>query len=88
MQQACLAYQMSTSGALLRWQFQRGSRTSDLAIKPAFITNDMDLLVDAALQGSGVGYLLREQVAEHLAGGRRVELLPESSSIAWKHVGA
>ena len=28
--QSCLAYRMSTSGALLRWQFQRGSRQSRL----------------------------------------------------------
>lgn len=75
-QHACLVYRMSTSGALLRWQFQRGARTFDVATKPAFITNDMDLLIDAALTGIGVGYLLREQVAGHLASGRLVDLLP------------
>lgn len=84
-QHACLAYRMSTSGALLRWQFQRGSRTFDVAIKPAFITNDMDLLIDAALKGIGVGYLLREQVAQHLASGRLVELLPRWSV---RHAGS
>jgi len=77
--QSCLAYRMSTSGALLRWQFQRGSRTFDVAVKPTFITNDMDLLIDAAVAGTGVGYLLREQVAEHLASGKLVELLPKWS---------
>ncbi len=78
-QQACVAYRMSTSGTLLRWQFQRGSRTFDVAINPTFITNDMDLLIDATLTGTGVGYLLREQVAEHIAGGKLVELLPKWS---------
>lgn len=78
-QQACIAYRMSTSGALLRWQFQRGSRMFDVAITPAFITSDIDLLIDATLTGIGVGYLLREQVTEHLANGRLVELLPRWS---------
>jgi len=78
-QQTCLAYRLSTSGALLRWQFKRGSRTFDVAIKPGFITNDMDLLIDATLSGLGVGYLLREQVQDHLESGRLVELLPRWS---------
>ncbi|MBH1450056.1 LysR family transcriptional regulator [Stenotrophomonas maltophilia] len=78
-QQSCLAYRMSTSGAMLRWQFQRGARTFDVAINPTFITNDMDLLIDAALAGTGVGYLLREQVADHLANGKLVEVLPKWS---------
>lgn len=84
-QQACIAYRMSTSSTLLRWQFQRGSRTFDVAIKPTFITNDMDLLIEATLQGIGVGYLLREQVATHLASGRLVELLPRWSV---RHTGS
>lgn len=77
--QSCLAYRMSTSGALLRWKFQRGSRTLDVAITPTFITNDMDLLIDAALEGMGLGYVLREQVSDHLASGKLVELLPKWS---------
>lgn len=77
--QSCLAYRMSTSRALLRWQFQKGARVFDVAIKPTFITNDMDLLIDAAVAGTGVGYLLREQVAEHLDSGNLVELLPKWS---------
>lgn len=84
-QQACIAYRTSTSGTLLRWQFQRGSRTFDVAITPTFITNDMDLLIEATLQGIGVGYLLREQVATHLASGRLVELLPRW---AVRHTGS
>ncbi|MDA8453242.1 LysR family transcriptional regulator [Acidovorax sp. GBBC 3334] len=78
-QHSCLSYRMSTSGAMLRWQFQRGTRTFDVAINPTFITNDMDLMIGAALAGTGVGYLLREQVAEHLASGKLVELLPKWS---------
>lgn len=83
--QSCLAYRLSTSGALLRWRFQSGVHSFDVAIQPAFITNDMDLLIDAAVAGAGVGYLLREQVAEHLASGTLVDLLPKWSR---RHEGA
>jgi DNA-binding transcriptional LysR family regulator len=82
---ACLAYRMTTSGSLLRWQFQRGPRTFDVAIRPAFISNDAALLIDAALTGAGITYLYREQVAEHLDSGKLVELLPKW---AMRHAGS
>ncbi|MDM9628990.1 LysR family transcriptional regulator [Rhizobium sp. S152] len=75
----CLAWRYPTSGALLKWDFiQEGQRIS-VEAEPVFTTDDMEVLVQAAVSGAGVAYLLREQVATHLESGRLVELLPEMS---------
>ncbi len=75
----CLVWRYPTSGALLRWDFQRGTRKLNVVPEPVFMTDDMEVLIDAALAGIGVTYLLREQAAQHIEAGRLVELLPDWS---------
>jgi DNA-binding transcriptional LysR family regulator len=77
--QHCLTWRFPTSGALLKWDFQRGARKLTVVPEPVFVTNDMEVMIDAALSGLGIAYLLREQVAAPLAAGRLVELLPDWS---------
>jgi DNA-binding transcriptional LysR family regulator len=74
---ACVGYRLSSSGALLKWHFRRGARRFEVAIDPVFTTTDMEMLIEAALRGAGVAYLLREQVAERLAAGTLIELVPK-----------
>jgi DNA-binding transcriptional LysR family regulator len=75
----CLAWRYPSSGVLFRWEFRRGDEELSVAIEPAFVTNDMHVLVAAALSGAGVAYLLKDYVADHLTAGRLVELLPDST---------
>jgi DNA-binding transcriptional LysR family regulator len=77
LQHQCLRYRMSSSGSLLRWEFQKGARRFEVTVPATFITSDMNLLIDATLTGVGLSYVLREQAATHLASGALVEVLPE-----------
>lgn len=63
----------------MKWGFQRGTRKLNFVPEPVFMTNDMEVMINAALAGIGVTYLLREQVAQHLSAGRLVELLSDWS---------
>lgn len=72
----CLTWRHPTSGAIVKWDFESGTRKLSVVPDSAFITNDMEVMINAALAGAGVAYLLREQVAAHLDAGRLVELLP------------
>ncbi|RWR05196.1 LysR family transcriptional regulator [Paenirhodobacter populi] len=76
----CLTWRYPTSGAPLRWEFQRGTRKLAFVPEPVFTTNDIEVMIDAALSGIGIAYLLREQVAGHLEAGRLTELLPDWST--------
>ena len=68
-----------TTGAMQKWEFENDDETIDVATEGSLITNDLDLVVRAALNGVGIGYVLEEYVATHLAEGRLVAVLNEWS---------
>ncbi len=72
-----VAHRMSTSGTFVRWEFQENSRKFAVEIKPAFISNNIEMIIRAAIEGVGPAYVLREQVTKELKSGMLVELLPE-----------
>jgi DNA-binding transcriptional LysR family regulator len=41
-----------------------------MSVEPVFVTSDIGMLITAVLTGSGLAYVLREQVAEYLESGR------------------
>lgn len=79
MTHTCLALRYPTSGGLLRWEFQQQERRLNVGVVPVFVTNDMQVLIAAALGGAGPAYVLREYVVDQLATGQLVEILPEWS---------
>jgi DNA-binding transcriptional LysR family regulator len=73
----CLAYRHVTTGALGRWELERDDQVANIVVEPCFVTNDGDLLLEAALGGMGLAYLLEVQVVPHLASGRLVRVLDD-----------
>jgi DNA-binding transcriptional LysR family regulator len=65
------------SGAFLPWRFSIEGETLELDVSGSLIANDADLLVHVALNGIGVGYLLRDFAAPFIATGQLVPLLEE-----------
>ncbi len=74
---ACLNYRYSSSGTIHRWQFARGEERIALDAPGAFVSNDIDVLLDAALAGLGIASQTEPQVAPHVAAGRLVVLLDD-----------
>jgi len=75
----CLSWHFKSSGKLLQWDFLQDRKKLGVSIKPAFLANDLSVLIAAALSGAGLAYLLRDQVATHLESGRVVEVLADFS---------
>lgn len=67
------------SGALYRWNLERRGRSVDLDVDGPMTLGNTNLMVDAALAGIGIAWVPDYLVAEHLASGRLVHLLPEWS---------
>ncbi|MFC3127466.1 LysR family transcriptional regulator [Pseudoroseomonas globiformis] len=72
----CISYRHTSSGALHRWEFVHDGEMFARAVPETFVTNDVDLMRDAALAGLGVVCLLRLQAAPYLACGSLTEVLP------------
>ena len=73
----CIGYRYITSGDIHRWPFERDGRAVSVAIDPVFLSNDAELMIDAAVAGLGLTYAIRSQVDQQLASGRLVAVLED-----------
>lgn len=66
----CIRYRYSSSGRLAEWQFRDGAGT--IAVDPPgkLTFNTFQSVIEAACDGHGIGWALREVVAEEIAAGR------------------
>ncbi|RQR48310.1 LysR family transcriptional regulator [Burkholderia sp. Bp9140] len=72
----CLRFRFE-SGALHRWDLMRGGKRVSVDVDGPVTLGSLNLMVDAALAGIGIAWVTQSRVAEHLADGRLVRVLPE-----------
>jgi DNA-binding transcriptional LysR family regulator len=78
----CIRIRMPSSGGLLPWRFASGGETFEVAVEGRLIANDTDLIVQATLDGIGIGYMPGESSLDTLiAEGRLVRLLDDWTPI-------
>jgi DNA-binding transcriptional LysR family regulator len=64
-------------GALPEWRFQHGGQDRVVQLTPRLMVNEVDAVLLAAKAGRGIARMLSYQVADDLAQGDLVRLLPE-----------
>jgi DNA-binding transcriptional LysR family regulator len=72
----CLGLRFA-SGRLYKWEFERGGVELSVEVSGPLIVGDQDMMVDAALLGTGVAYAFEEQVEAHIREGRLVRVLED-----------
>ena len=72
----CIRYRF-TSGALYKWEFERGGIEVDIDVEGPLTLNDQDLMVDAALDGAGLAFVFEAQVEELIAERKLVRVLAD-----------
>jgi DNA-binding transcriptional LysR family regulator len=65
------------SGALYRWEFERGGIAQEIEVDGPLTLGDVSLMVGPALQGVGVAYVFEDMVKAHVADGRLVQVLAD-----------
>ena len=68
---------MVTAGTIYAWQFECDGQALDVKVEGPLTFNEPELMLQAALDGLGVAYLLAHEVAPHLEAGRLLQRLPE-----------
>ena len=76
-QHRCINYRMVGAGTIYAWEFEHDNQALDVQVSGPLTFNEPELMLEAALDGLGVGYLLEHEVASHVEDGRLVRLLPE-----------
>lgn len=72
----CLCYRYTSSGVVHRWTFEQHGQVTERSIRGDFVTNDIDVMRDAAVAGLGIACLPLPHAERHLADETLVELLP------------
>jgi DNA-binding transcriptional LysR family regulator len=72
----CIRYRFA-GGRFYRWEFERGGTELEIEVDGPLTLDDQDLMVDAALAGTGIAYVFEGLVQHHLAEGRLVRLLED-----------
>ena len=62
-------------GGLNRWTFVHKGRPQEVAVDGTLVVNDFNLVVRAALDGVGIGFVPPHYVGDHVADGRLISLL-------------
>lgn len=73
-QHACIGHRLP-SGRLYRWEFERAGQALTLDVAGPVVLDDEDLMVDAAVRGLGVAYVIASTAKAALATGQLREVL-------------
>jgi DNA-binding transcriptional LysR family regulator len=73
----CVNQRMLASGQTYDWEFEQDGRTLDIKVTGPLTYNEPALMLEAALDGLGLAYILEDQADAYLASGRLVRLLED-----------
>ncbi len=79
LQHNCIGYRFMPSGLVERWEFIKGDERFDLTINGRLIFNDSTMLVQAALDGLGITYMVNGYVDQLIEQGWLVRVLADWS---------
>ena len=66
----CINYRMVRANRIYAWEFERDGQALEVQAPGPLTFNEPELMLQAALDGLGVAYLLEHEVQTHLDGGR------------------
>jgi DNA-binding transcriptional LysR family regulator len=70
----CIRARMAT-GAIWRWEFERHGEAIEIDVPGTLTLDEMTLMLEAVLAGTGLAYLSEWSVRDHIAAGRLVSVL-------------
>lgn len=73
----CINLRLPTRGGLYAWEFEKGRRKLNVRVEGQFVFNRPAQMLNAALAGLGLAYLLEDAVRTHLAAGQLKRVLED-----------
>lgn len=73
----CLTYRWPTDASLYRWEFERNGELLEIDTQGPLVVTEPEMLTQVALDGVGIAYLFRHQMADLIEAGQLIHLLKE-----------
>ena len=73
-QHRCVNFRLPAAGTIYKWEFEHGRHKVEVGVDGPLVFDDEDMVLDAALAGVGLAYLIEDQVVSLIQAGalRRV----------------
>ena len=63
--------------SVYKWEFDKGDESLAIAVNGSLLLDELDLLIQAALDGAGLAWVAEDRITEHLASGALVRVLED-----------
>jgi DNA-binding transcriptional LysR family regulator len=63
--------------SVYKWELDKGDQSLEIAVNGSLILDELDLVIDAAIDGAGLAWVTEDRVAPHLASGALVRVLED-----------
>jgi len=73
----CINFRLPSAGTIYKWEFEKGRRKIEIGVDGPLVFDDEGMLLDAALAGMGLAYMLEEQVASLVRAGALSRVLED-----------
>ncbi|KAF1035262.1 MAG: HTH-type transcriptional regulator PgrR [Burkholderia lata] len=73
----CINLRLPTYGGLMPWDFAKNGRQVNVRVEGQATFNTSPHIVDAALDGLGIAFLLEDELAPHIRSGKLVRVLED-----------
>ena len=74
----CINFRHGSAG-VYHWEFDKGSKSLSVAVTGPLIVDDVEILIQSAVDGVGLAFALEEHVAPQLASGALLRVLEDWS---------
>jgi DNA-binding transcriptional LysR family regulator len=65
-QHRCVNFRLPSAGTIYKWEFEKGRRKIDVGVDGPLVFDDEEMILNAALAGMGLAYLIEDQVVASL----------------------
>ena len=63
--------------SVYKWELDKGNKSLKIVVNGSLILDDLDLVIQATLDGAGLAWLSEDRVSEHLESGALVRVLED-----------
>jgi DNA-binding transcriptional LysR family regulator len=63
--------------SVYKWELDKGDESLAIAVNGSLLLDELDLVIQAALDGAGLAWVAEDRVTEHLASGALVRVLED-----------
>jgi DNA-binding transcriptional LysR family regulator len=73
----CINFRHGHRGDVYRWEFEKGRKSLSVAVTGPLIVDDVEIVIRAALDGTGIAFVGEDKVGEHLESGALIRVLED-----------